>query len=100
MFGDALNWYLTSMAEFWGSAFRIGLPQILLIILLICWLRRKGGARSRGKGCCWMWCCERDDGEDESDWSDRKGDRGSSGDRCRREQAGDTGGDDGGGDDE
>ena len=50
MFGDALSWYLTSLAEFWGSAFRIGLLQIVLIILLICWLRKKGGGKAGGEG--------------------------------------------------
>ena len=48
MLGDFFSFYLTSLGEFWSSAIRIGLPQILLVILLICWLRRKG--------CCKSWC--------------------------------------------
>ena len=99
MFGDALSWYLTSLAEFWGSAIRIGLPQILLIILVICWLRRKGGCKAWGKGCRWMWCCRRGGEEGECAWSDWDGDRGGTGGSCRR-QGGDTGGDDMDGDDE
>lgn len=55
MFGDILSWYLTSLVEFWGSAVRIGLPQILLVILLICWLRRKGC----GRACCRIRSCDR-----------------------------------------
>ncbi len=31
-----IDWYLTSLADFWSSAIRIGLPQILLVMLLIC----------------------------------------------------------------
>lgn len=57
MLGDLIRWYLTSLAEFWGSAIRIGLPQILLVILLICWLRRKGCGRSFGRACCRIWSC-------------------------------------------
>lgn len=56
-----IDWYLNSLAQFWGTAIRIGLPQILLVILLICWLRRKRcgktAARSSGKSCCWTWTC-------------------------------------------
>lgn len=98
MFGDALSWYLTSLAEFWGSAIRIGLPQILLIILVICWLRKKDEAKSGGKGCCWLWSCGWSDDEEE-DCSDGSDDRTCTRDRCCRERAGDEGGDDEGGDD-
>lgn len=92
MFGDALSWYMTSLAEFWGSAIRIGLPQILLIILVICWLRKKGEAKSGGKGCCWLWSCGWSDEEEEDcDWAGgcecRCG-------RCCCERAGGTDGDD------
>ena len=63
MFGF-IDWYLNSLAEFWGTAIRIGLPQILLVILLICWLRRrrcgKPGGGSGGKSCCWAWTCGND----------------------------------------
>lgn len=55
--GDLFSWYATSLAEFWGSALRVGLPQILLVILLIYWLRRKGCGKAR----CRVWscgCCE------------------------------------------
>ncbi|MXV95559.1 MAG: hypothetical protein F4Y07_00110 [Gemmatimonadetes bacterium] len=56
-----IDWYLNSLAQFWGTAIRIGLPQILLVILLICWIRRKRcgkpAAGSSGKSCCWMWTC-------------------------------------------
>ena len=57
MVGEFFSWYMTSVGEFWGSAIRIGLPQILLVVLLICWLRRKGCGKSRGKSCCWIWSC-------------------------------------------
>ena len=59
MFGDLFSWYITSLAEFWGSAIRIGLPQILLVILLICWLRRKRCGESRGSACCRIRSCGR-----------------------------------------
>ena len=52
---DFVGWYFSSLAEFWGSAVRIGLPQILLVVLLICWLRRRGCGKSRGTTCCWGW---------------------------------------------
>lgn len=100
MLGDALNWYLTSVAEFWGSAFRIGLPQILLVILVICWLRRKGGAKSYGKGCCWMWCCKGGGEEDECAWSDWDGDCGCTCGSCCCRRGGGADEDDGGDDDE
>lgn len=57
---DLFSWYVNSLAEFWGSALRIGLPQILLVILLICWLRRKRCGKRCGRGCCRVWsfgCC-------------------------------------------
>ena len=57
MLSDFFGWYMTSVAEFWGSAIRIGFPQILLVVLLICWLRRKGCGKSCGKSCCWIWSC-------------------------------------------
>lgn len=53
MLGDLFGWYLNSLAGFWGFALRIGLPQILLAIVLIAWLRRKGCF----KGCCRVWSC-------------------------------------------
>ncbi len=86
MFGDAISWYLTSMAEFWGSAIRIGLPQILLVILIVCWLRRKGGAGACGKRCCWMWCCGRGGDDDEGAGSDWAGDCGCTCGACCRRQ--------------
>ncbi|MDE2875248.1 MAG: hypothetical protein OXU69_11950 [Gemmatimonadota bacterium] len=100
MFGDALSWYMTSMAEFWGSAFRIGLPQILIIIFVICWLRKKGGSKSCGKGCGWMWCCKGGGDEEEGAWSDWEGDCGCSCGSCCCRQGGETDADDEGDGDE
>lgn len=58
MLGDFFSFYLTSLGEFWISAIRIGLPQILLVVLLICWLRRRGCGKSRSKSCWFCcWCC-------------------------------------------
>ncbi len=82
MLGDFFSSYLTSLGEFWSSAIRIGLPQILLVILLICWLRRRGCGKSGSRSCCWTskrcstsccwvwscgtgggsWCCPEDEG--------------------------------------
>lgn len=89
MFGDALSWYMTSVAEFWGSAFRIGLPQILLIILVICWLRKKGSGKGCGKGCWWMWCCDSGGEEEENASADPTGDCGCTCGQCYRRQGGD-----------
>ena len=79
MFGF-IDWYLNSLAQFWGTAIRIGLPQILLVILIICWLRRKRcgktAAKSSGKSCCWAWTC----GYDGDCWF------------CRTPECGSTGG--------
>ncbi len=44
---DIVNWYLESLATFWSSALRIGLPQIVLLVLLACWLRRRCCEKSR-----------------------------------------------------
>ena len=56
---EIVNWYLESLTTFWGSALRIGLPQIILLALLVCWLRRKCCERS-----CWgmagRYCCNPD----------------------------------------
>lgn len=54
---DFVNWYFTSLAEFWGTAIRVGLPQLILVILLICWIRRSRCGKSAGKSCCWTWSC-------------------------------------------
>ena len=85
MFGEAISWYMTSMAEFWGSAFRIGLPQILLIVLVICWLRRKGS----GKECSWLWSCKWC-GEEEEDADGWAADCGCTCGHCCCRQGGDT----------
>ena len=55
---DFVSWYFSSLAEFWGSAIRVGLPQILLVILLVCWLRRRRCGKGR-RSCCrgWSWGC-------------------------------------------
>ncbi|MCY4400724.1 MAG: hypothetical protein OXE96_15500 [Gemmatimonadetes bacterium] len=55
MVGEFFSWYVTSVGEFWSSAIRIGLPQILLVVLVICWLRRKGCGKSSDESCCWNW---------------------------------------------
>ncbi len=52
---EFVNWYLSSLAEFWGTAVRIGLPQLLLVILLICWIRRSRCGKSAAKSCCGVW---------------------------------------------
>ncbi len=58
MLGDLFSFYITSLGEFWSSAIRIGLPQILLVVLLICWLRRRRCGESRSKPCWFCcWCC-------------------------------------------
>ena len=62
---EFVNWYLTSLAEFWSTAIRIGLPQLLLVILLICWIRRRRCGKPVGRSCCWMWSCG--SGSDDSD---------------------------------
>ncbi len=58
---DFFSSYLTSLAEFWGTAIRIGLPQLVLVLLLICWIRRRrcgqAAGGDAGKSCCatWSW---------------------------------------------
>ncbi len=52
---EFVNWYLSSLAEFWGTAVRIGLPQLLLVILLICWIRRGRCGKTSGQSCCGIW---------------------------------------------
>ena len=64
---DLINWYFSSLGEFWSSAVRIGLPHILLIILLVCWMRKRGCGKGRKSCCSWMWggrddsSCDADD---------------------------------------
>ncbi len=83
MIGEFLGWYFTSLAQFWGSAVRIGLPHVLLLVLIVYWIRRRGCGDSDGNRCCWCWlwtcgskgatrcrtadCCRGEGGADESD---------------------------------
>ena len=75
--------YLTSLANFWSGVFRFGLTQILIVVLVIWWLRRKrcgergddsccniwsfgtlGGCGGRRGPCCDNWHCCRDVGDE------------------------------------
>lgn len=55
--------YLYSLAEFWSFVFRLGFPQILLIVLVIWWIKRKRCGQGSDDGCCGIWsfgtrgCC-------------------------------------------
>jgi hypothetical protein len=88
MLGDLLSLYLTSLGEFWSSAIRIGLPQILLVVLLICWLRRRGCGKSRSKSCWFCcWCCGDVSGCTDGDCGDETDEAGSS---CGAEDVGEA----------
>ncbi len=56
MLGDLFGWYFFSLAEFWGSMFQIRIRHILILILVIYWLRKKGCWRLRRDGSCWRFC--------------------------------------------
>lgn len=55
--------YLYSLAEFWSFVFRLGFPQILLIVLVIWWIKRRRCGQGSDDGCCGIWgfgprgCC-------------------------------------------
>lgn len=59
MLSTFVQGYFYSLLEFWRAAIHIGLPHILLLILLFCWLRKRRG----GGDCCWIFgtradtCC-------------------------------------------
>lgn len=57
MIGDFFSWYFDALIGFWGTALRLGLPQIVLLVLIFMWLKGKGCRKSRGKSCCrdWSW---------------------------------------------
>ena len=59
MIGEFFSWYFGALVDFWGTALRLGLPQILLLILILMCLRRprcrKCGDKSDDKSCCWTW---------------------------------------------
>ncbi len=61
MIGDFTSWYFSALVDFWGTALRLGLPQIVLLIIILMWLRkarcRKCGDKSDEKSCCWIWSC-------------------------------------------
>lgn len=63
MLSTFIEGYFYSLAAFWTAAVRIGLPHILLLVLLFCWLRKR---RRGGGSCCWIFgagpesCCCRD----------------------------------------
>ncbi|MCY4572726.1 MAG: hypothetical protein OXF01_07970 [Gemmatimonadetes bacterium] len=58
MIGEFFSWYFGALVDFWGTALRLGLPQIVLLILILMWLR---GKRS-GKCCCTCGKCCRSNG--------------------------------------
>ena len=60
MFGDILNWYLSTVSEFWGSFLRIGIPQVLLLVLVFFWLCGPGCGRRCFGSSGWFgrWCCK------------------------------------------
>ena len=60
MIGEFFSWYFGALADFWGTALRLGLPQIVLLILILMWLRGKRCGKSREKSCCWTWSCGND----------------------------------------
>ena len=72
MIGEFFSWYFGALVDFWGTALRLGLPQIVLLVLILMWLRRarcrkcgdKRGDKSGGKSCCWTWS---------SGWGERGG---------------------------
>lgn len=74
MIGEFFSWYFEALVDFWGTALRLGLPQILLLILILMCLRRprcrKCGDKSDDKSCCWTW------GRVRSRWPGRHGMRG------------------------
>jgi len=53
--------YFNSLASFWGAVFRVGPLQILLIVLLIVWLKRRRCGKW-ANSCCWSF------GTDSSCW--------------------------------
>ncbi len=84
MLGELFGWYIASAGDFWSTVLRIGLPQILLLVLIICWLRRKKcGESDGGCCCCWIWSCR-------SACSRRKADHGGHGSShcCMEDDAG------------
>ena len=61
MISEFFGWYFGALVDFWGTALRLGLPQIVLLVLIFMWLRRarcrKCGDKSGGESCCWTWSC-------------------------------------------
>ena len=63
MIGEFFSWYFGALVDFWGTALRLGLPQIVLLILILMWLRRsrcrrcgdKPDDKSDDESCCWTW---------------------------------------------
>lgn len=74
--------YFYSLAEFWRAAIHIGLPHILLVILLVCWLRRRW---RDGDSCCWSFGTRSADGCCANHCCQREADDGSAGDAGHEE---------------
>lgn len=59
MIGDFFSWYFDALVDFWGGVLRLGLPQIVLLILILMWLRRarcrKACDESDEESCGWFW---------------------------------------------
>ncbi len=70
---EAIGWYANSLASFWAGIFGFvgrDMIKILLLVLLFCWLRKKGCFRCFEDSCCRAWktacgamspdCCRHD----------------------------------------
>ena len=78
MIGEFFSWYVGALADFWGTTLRLGLPQIVLLVIILMWLRRSSCRKrcdeSDGETSCWTWgarggwgsccCCRSQDGSE------------------------------------
>lgn len=58
MLADILNWYLHSVSAFWGDVLRLGVLQILLVVLAFWWLGGQGRCCSGLSGWIGRWCAK------------------------------------------
>ena len=58
MLADVVSWYLSAVSAFWGDFLRMGVLQILLVVLALWWIGGRGRCCSGLSGWFGRWCAK------------------------------------------